>query len=234
MTRSKTLISPQCTQRRRLGGVMNRRTSAKKALKLESLAMGKVSATPLPRSKKNLKSYSPTTGTCPISPFSTPRSNNVQEHGNGLSNGNREKRSNLLIRSPRRGHPEMEDYEKLLILQSEVEDSVARFMKIRQNLTNLQALEGTRELENIIGVSETAGNLKGEVRKTRKLIKQAGKLLRRTNARQAAQDGMSHYHHMTISNLPTALSTLSPSSTEAISEEYILLGCKILQLPDPT
>ncbi|XP_033007798.1 centromere protein R isoform X2 [Lacerta agilis] len=161
---------------------------AKKSLKLESLAMGKVSATPLPRSKMNLKSYSPTTGTCPISLFSTPRSNNVQEHGNGLSNGNREKPSNLLIRSPRRGHPEMEDYEKLLILQTEVEDSLGRFMKIRQNLTNLQALEGTRELENIIGVSETPGNLKDEVSKTRKLIKQAGKLLRRTNARQPAQD----------------------------------------------
>ncbi|XP_061489287.1 centromere protein R isoform X2 [Rhineura floridana] len=214
---------------------------AKRALKLESHTMGKVPATPLFRSKKNLKSYSPTTGTCLISPFSSPKSSNVQEHGNGLSNGNREKPNNLLIRSSRRGHPQMEEYDKLLALQSEVEDSLDRFMQMRQNLTNLQTLEGTRELENIIGGSDNSGNLKGEVRKTRKL-QQAGKrkLLKRSNVRHPAQvhsplwrrvvsggnaaeapltDGVrfqrkEEVESPNISNPSTTLSSLNPSLTK--------------------
>ncbi|XP_062994018.1 centromere protein R isoform X2 [Elgaria multicarinata webbii] len=157
----------------------------KRALKWDSFAMGKVPATSSGSSKKNLCSYSPTTGTCLMSPFSSPRSNNVQEHRIGLSNGNRDKSTGLPIISSRKRQAEMEENDKLLVLHSEVEDSLEQFLQIRRNLTSLQALEGTRELENIIGVLDNSGNLKSEVRKTRKLIQQAEKrkLLKRSNIR---------------------------------------------------
>uniref|UniRef100_A0A8C3RRZ0 Uncharacterized protein n=1 Tax=Chelydra serpentina TaxID=8475 RepID=A0A8C3RRZ0_CHESE len=95
-------------------------------------------ATPLKTRKKNLSSYSPTTGTRQISAFSSPTSHNVQKLGNGLSN---------------------------------VENSLVRFLKMRQRLTSLQALEGSRELENIFGVSDSSCNLKAEVQKTKVLSK---------------------------------------------------------------
>ncbi|XP_042320665.1 centromere protein R isoform X2 [Sceloporus undulatus] len=179
---------------------------AKRALKLDKAVMEKRPATPLVSSKKNLQSYSPTTGTCLLSPFSSPKSNNVQEHRNGLSNENRGELKGLLIRSLRKAQPQMEasekirssrkgqanvkENDKLLMLHSAVEDSLERFMHIRQSLTSLQALEGIRELENIIGASENSGNLKDEVRKTRKLIEEARKqkLLRKSNVRFPTQD----------------------------------------------
>ncbi|XP_063154128.1 centromere protein R [Candoia aspera] len=86
----------------------------------------------------------------------------------------------------------MDNYDKLLMLQSEVEHSVERFLQIRKNLTSLQALEGTRELENILGVSDKSGNLKSEVRRTRKLIEQVRKrkLQKRSAVRLSAQENL--------------------------------------------
>uniref|UniRef100_A0A8D0DY55 Centromere protein R n=1 Tax=Salvator merianae TaxID=96440 RepID=A0A8D0DY55_SALMN len=147
--------------------------SVKRTLKLDNISTSKGAATPLMSSRKKLRSYSPTTGTCLLSPLPSPWSNNVQEYRNGLSNGNGDKHNG--IRSSRRDQPQMEENMKLLLMHSEVEDSLERFMEIRQSLLSLQALEGTRELENIIGVSDSTGNLKSEVRKTRKLLEQAGK-----------------------------------------------------------
>ncbi|XP_025026431.1 centromere protein R isoform X1 [Python bivittatus] len=163
---------------------------AKRALKLEKLITEKVPATSSLKGKKNGISFSPITGTRLISPFSSPRSNHVEEQRNGLSNENREPSKNLPIQSHRKEQHQMENNDKLLILQSEVEHSLERFLKIRKNLVNLQALEGTRELDNILGISDKSGNLKSEVRKTRKLIEQVRKRkLQKWNAVRLSAQG---------------------------------------------
>ncbi|XP_044285833.1 centromere protein R isoform X2 [Varanus komodoensis] len=161
----------------------------KRALKLDSHALGKVPATKLRNSKKNRPSYSSTTGTCLMSPFSSPESSNVPMHRNGQSNENRDESKDVLSGSSRKREPEIEENDKLLMLHSEVERTLKRFMQFRQNLTNLQALEGTKELENNIGITDNYGNLKIEVRKTR-MLKQAKKqkLLKRSNIRLPTQD----------------------------------------------
>ncbi|XP_044285837.1 centromere protein R isoform X5 [Varanus komodoensis] len=148
----------------------------KRALKLDSHALGKVPATKLRNSKKNRPSYSSTTGTCLMSPFSSPESSNVPMHRNGQSNENRDESKDVLSGSSRKREPEIEENDKLLMLHSEVERTLKRFMQFRQNLTNLQI----------------------------------------------------------IASLSVPLNSLNRSLTKALSEEYIQLGCKILQLPDPT
>ncbi|XP_053893086.1 centromere protein R isoform X2 [Malaclemys terrapin pileata] len=163
----------------------------KRALKLETLAKENPhEATPLKTRKKNLSSYSPTTGTCQISAFSSPTSHNVQKLGNGLSNGDRDELNYSEMSLSGRGQSQTEEYDKFMVLQSEVENSLVRFLKIRQSLTSLQALEGSRELENIFGVSDSSCNLKAEVQKTKVLMAQAEKrkLLKRSNAKHPARE----------------------------------------------
>ncbi|NXG43536.1 CENPR protein, partial [Psilopogon haemacephalus] len=125
-------------------------------------------ATPLKTKKKNLN-YSPTTGTCQMSPFSSPMSCNA--HGTGPSDGELNSKSRL----PRRGQPQTEQ-EAFIELQSKVKNSLVRILKIRANLASLQALEGSKELENIIGVSDLTCALNAEVRKTQVLMTQAEEL----------------------------------------------------------
>ncbi|XP_060087920.1 centromere protein R [Heteronotia binoei] len=161
----------------------------KRVLKLDSFTTEKEPTTPLQRRKKNCKSYSPTTGTRLISPFSTPRSNNVQEHRHGLSNGSRNEVHDLPKSSSKQGQPQIEKNDKFLMAQPTVEDSVEKFLQLRQKLIHLQALEGIREPENIVGVSNNSCNLKSEVRKNKKLMEQVRKLkwLRRSHGGLPAQ-----------------------------------------------
>ncbi|KAI6064076.1 Centromere protein R [Aix galericulata] len=123
-------------------------------------------ATPLTK-KKNLNLYSPTTGTRQISPSSSPTSHNARDLRNGLSNDGNEK-NELESRLSRRGQCRAEK-DAFAELQSKVKSSLARFLKTRASLTNLQALEGSRELENIIGVSDLSCILSAEVQKTQVL-----------------------------------------------------------------
>ncbi|NWQ77705.1 CENPR protein, partial [Columbina picui] len=132
-------------------------------------------ATPLKIKRKNLKSYSPTTGTCQMSPFSPPTSRNAQNLTNHPSNGDKTEQNNSESELPRRGQPQTEQ-DALAELHSKVNSSLGRILKIRANLTSLQALEGSRELENIIGVSNSSCNLKAEVQKTQVLMSQAEEL----------------------------------------------------------
>ncbi|XP_019387111.1 PREDICTED: centromere protein R [Crocodylus porosus] len=149
---------------------------AKRALKLESYTEENVHrVTPLKTGKKNLNLYSPLTGTCQIGPFSSPTSHNVQKLRNGLSNGERVHLDDAEMRLSRRGQPQTE-VDKFMELHSEVENSLERFLKIRQNLTSLQALGGSKELENIISISASSSNLKTELQKTRILMAQVKKL----------------------------------------------------------
>ncbi|NWU64708.1 CENPR protein, partial [Pterocles burchelli] len=127
-------------------------------------------ATPLKIKKKDLSSYSPTTGTCQISPFSSPMNHNVQNLGKHPSTDGTEQ-NNSESTLPRRGQPQTEE-DAFTDLQSKVKSSLVRILKIRANLTSLQALEGSKELENIIGVSDSSCALSAELQKTQALSKE--------------------------------------------------------------
>ncbi|XP_010116026.1 PREDICTED: centromere protein R, partial [Chlamydotis macqueenii] len=149
----------------------------KRALKLDTVKKDYPSdATPLKTKKKNLSSYSPTTGTRQMSPFSSPVSHDAQSLRKGPSNAEQNGSESKLSR---RGQPQTEE-DAFMELQSKVKSSLVKFLKMRANLTSLQALEGSRELENIIGASdfsESASDiLSAEVQKTRLLMCQAEEL----------------------------------------------------------
>ncbi|NXT18654.1 CENPR protein, partial [Syrrhaptes paradoxus] len=120
--------------------------------------------------KKDLISYSPTTGTRQMSPFSSPMSHKAQNLGNHPSTDGTEQNDSKST-LPRRGQPQTEE-DAFTELQSKVKNSLARILKIRANLTSLQALEGSRELENIIGVSDSSCDLSAELKKTQALSKE--------------------------------------------------------------
>ncbi|XP_009957412.1 PREDICTED: centromere protein R, partial [Leptosomus discolor] len=148
----------------------------KRALKLDTVKNDNPSdATPLKTKKTSLKSYSPTTGTCPMSLFSSPMRHNAQNFRNPPAKGDGTKKKDSKSRLSRRGQPQTEE-DAFMELQSKVKSSLDRILKTRANLTSLQALEGSRELENIIGVSDLSGGLSAEVQKTQVLMSQAEEL----------------------------------------------------------
>ncbi|NXJ94464.1 CENPR protein, partial [Corythaixoides concolor] len=128
-------------------------------------------ATPLRTKKKNLGSYSPTTGTRQMSPFSSPMSHNAQNLKNHPSNDDGTEQNGSESRLSRRGQPQTEE-DAFMELQSKVKSSLVKILKIRANLTSLQALEGSKELENVIGVSDPSCILSAEVQKTQVLSKE--------------------------------------------------------------
>uniref|UniRef100_A0A8C3PRV9 Integrin subunit beta 3 binding protein n=1 Tax=Calidris pygmaea TaxID=425635 RepID=A0A8C3PRV9_9CHAR len=143
--------------------------SVKRALNLDTKD-NPSEETPLKTRKENVKSYSPTTGTCQMSPFSSPVSHNAQNLRNHSSNedGAEENDSESIL--SRRGQPQTEE-DAFMELQSKVKSSLVRILKIRANLTSLQALEGSKELENITGVSDLSCDLRAELQKTQALRK---------------------------------------------------------------
>ncbi|KAM4655255.1 centromere protein R isoform 3-T3 [Amazona ochrocephala] len=162
--------------------------SAKRALKLDSVKKDiRYDATPLKTKVKNVNTYSPTTGTREMSPFSSPMSHDAQNLKNHLSNGNRTEQNSSASRLPRRGQPQTEK-DVFMELQCKVKSSLDRILKIRANLRSLQALEGSRELENV-GVSASSGNLRDELQKTQELMSQAEELqlLKRDHGKLLAQ-----------------------------------------------
>ncbi|XP_075011709.1 centromere protein R isoform X3 [Calonectris borealis] len=163
--------------------------SVKRALKLDTVKKDNPDATPLKTKKKNLNSYSPTTGTRQMSPFSSPTSHNAQNLRNRPSNGDGTEQNGSESRLSRRGQPQTEE-DAFMELQSKVKSSLVRIVKIRANLTSLQALEGSRELENIIGVSDLSCVLSAEVQKTQVLMSQAEELqlLKRNHGKLPARE----------------------------------------------
>uniref|UniRef100_A0A8C5UIV1 CENPR protein n=1 Tax=Malurus cyaneus samueli TaxID=2593467 RepID=A0A8C5UIV1_9PASS len=123
-------------------------------------------ATPEKAKRRNLNFYSPTTGTCQMSPFSSPVGHSAQKPQN----------------PPAQGDEDVNNWNcftflhRFLELQSQVRSSLPRILKIRANLTNLKALEGSRELENLLGVSHSSCVLSAELQKTQELVSQAEKL----------------------------------------------------------
>uniref|UniRef100_A0A8D0HA46 Integrin subunit beta 3 binding protein n=1 Tax=Sphenodon punctatus TaxID=8508 RepID=A0A8D0HA46_SPHPU len=164
----------------------------KRALKLENIAKrNSPEATPQKTKKECLRSYSPTTGTRQISPLPSPTSHNVRGLRNALSNGDCNEQNDVPIKRSRRGQCQTREDNKLLVPTSKAErDPLERFIQTRQNLTSLQALEGNRELENILGVLDSSCNLKAEVQKTKMLMAEVAKLklLQKSDARPPAQE----------------------------------------------
>nr|XP_045007092.1 centromere protein R isoform X2 [Jaculus jaculus]XP_045007093.1 centromere protein R isoform X2 [Jaculus jaculus]XP_045007094.1 centromere protein R isoform X2 [Jaculus jaculus] len=119
-------------------------------------------------SKRSMTEYSPTTGTCRISPFSSPTTSEKQEYRASLSCGKRSKPNHPIL--IRRMDSTTKENDELMMLLSKVEQSSEEIMKIMQNLRSTQALEGNRELENLIGISHAPCFLKGEVEKTKELL----------------------------------------------------------------
>ncbi|NXN77517.1 CENPR protein, partial [Bombycilla garrulus] len=122
--------------------------------------------------RSKLKCYSPTTGTCQISPPSSPPAQNAR---NAPAQGAGNEQSDSESELSRRGQPQTE-HDVFLQLQSQVRNSLPRILKLRANLTSLKALEGSRELENILGVSHSSCVLSAELQKTQALVSQAEKL----------------------------------------------------------
>ncbi|EDL30883.1 centromere protein R isoform 4 [Mus musculus] len=80
-----------------------------------------------------------------------------------------------------------------MVLLSKIEISSEKTMEIMKNLSSIQALEGNRQLEDLIGVSLVPCSLKSEARKTKelmtKVIKQ--KLFEKKKSRITPKD-----HHL--------------------------------------
>ncbi|XP_067582507.1 centromere protein R isoform X2 [Pseudorca crassidens] len=135
----------------------------KRSLKLDDLLKANSFDSSKITSKISVTAYSPTTGTCQISPFASPTSSKEQENKNGPSDGKRKNWNHLSI--TKRKESTTEDNDEFMVLLSKVEKSSDEFMEIMQN-----ALEDSRELENLIGISHTSGVLKREMQKTKDLL----------------------------------------------------------------
>ncbi|XP_058699050.1 centromere protein R [Poecile atricapillus] len=145
--------------------------SVKRALNLDLVRKDDApDATPQKGKRSNLGTFSPTTGTRQISPYSSPTSHGAENPRNDPAegDGNEQKDS-------RRGQPQTK-HDEFLQLQSQVRNSLPRILKLRANLTSLKALEGSRELENILGVSQSSCVLSAELQKSQALVSQAEKL----------------------------------------------------------
>ncbi|XP_036243724.1 centromere protein R isoform X2 [Molothrus ater] len=163
--------------------------SVKRALNLDTVKRDNApEATPLKAKRRNLDLYSPTTGTCQLSPCSSPCSDRAQKPSSAPAEDGSEQSESKRGLS-RRGQPQTE-HDVFLQLHSQVRNSLPRILKLRANLTSLKALEGSRELENILGVSHSSCVLSAELQKTQALVSQAEKLqlLKANHGKVAARE----------------------------------------------
>ncbi|XP_024421197.1 centromere protein R isoform X2 [Desmodus rotundus] len=117
--------------------------------------------------KKSITDYSPTTGTCQMSPFASPTRSKEQEHKNGPSNGKRKELNHLSLTKRKKSTTKDDE---LMVLLSNIEKSSEEIVEIMQGLSSIQALESDRKLENLIGVSCGSCFLKSEIQKTKELM----------------------------------------------------------------
>ncbi|XP_004448977.2 centromere protein R isoform X2 [Dasypus novemcinctus] len=141
----------------------------KRSLKLDGLLEENSFDLSKMKRKKSITTYSPTTGTRQMSPFTSPTSSKEQEHRNGPSNGKRKKlkfHSSLTERT----ESTTKDNDEFMMLLSKIENSSEEIVEVMQNLKSIQALEGSRELEDLIGISCSSCFLKREIQKTKELM----------------------------------------------------------------
>ncbi|XP_062047451.1 centromere protein R isoform X2 [Lepus europaeus] len=133
----------------------------KRSLKLEANSSE-------PSKITRIATYSPTTGTCQMSPFTSPTSSKEGEHRNEPSNGKRRKLNHLSLVGRKESTTKVND--EFMTMLSKVEKSSDKIVEIMQNLNSVQALKGNRELENLIGISYSSCFLKREMEKTKELM----------------------------------------------------------------
>ncbi|XP_049992003.1 centromere protein R [Alexandromys fortis] len=155
---------------------------ARRSLKLDDLFVKKSFSPSKCRRKKSITTYSPTTGTYQMSPFSSSITPKEQECGNGPSNGKTKQNS---LSSPAREESTAKDSDEFIVLLSKIERSAENIMEIMKNLSSIQALKNNRRLEDLIGVSLVPCSLKNEVEKTITLMTKAAeqKLFDKKNSR---------------------------------------------------
>ncbi|XP_063144022.1 centromere protein R isoform X5 [Rattus norvegicus] len=138
--------------------------------------------------KKSITAFSPTTGTYQLSPFSSPRTPKEQEHRDGPSNGTRKW---SVLSSPARQDSTVKGSDGFMMLLSKIERSSEKTMEIMKNLSSLQALEGNRQLEDLLGVSLVPCSLKSEAKKTKELMTKVmkQKLFEKKNSRIPPKGG---------------------------------------------
>ncbi|XP_037682962.1 centromere protein R isoform X2 [Choloepus didactylus] len=120
--------------------------------------------------KKNITTYSPTTGTRQISPFTSPTSSKEQDRRDAPSNGKRKNLNYLCSRLSERKESATKDNDEFMMMLSKVENSSEEIMEVMKNLSSIQALEGSKELENLLGISCASHFLKREIQKTKELM----------------------------------------------------------------
>ncbi|GAB5575144.1 centromere protein R [Prionailurus iriomotensis] len=118
--------------------------------------------------KNSITTYSPTTGTCQMSPFASPASSKEQDHKSEPSNGKRKKMNHLSLNERKESTTKDDEF---MVLLSQVEKSSEEILEIMQNLSSIQALEGSRELGKLIGISRmSCFFLQKEMQKTKELM----------------------------------------------------------------
>uniref|UniRef100_G3QPX6 Integrin subunit beta 3 binding protein n=1 Tax=Gorilla gorilla gorilla TaxID=9595 RepID=G3QPX6_GORGO len=147
--------------------------SVKRSLKLDGLLEENSFDPSEITRKKSVITYSPTTGTCQMSLFASPTSSEEQKHRNGLSNEKRKKLNHPSLTESKESTTK--DNDEFMMLLSKVEKLSEEIMEIMQNLSSIQALEGSRELENLIGISCASHFLKREMQKTKELMTKVNK-----------------------------------------------------------
>ncbi|KAM9688090.1 centromere protein R isoform 2-T3 [Trichechus inunguis] len=95
----------------------NHEMRAKRSLRLEGLLEENSLGPSKIQRKKSIATYSPTTGTCQMSPFASPTSSKEQEHRNGPSNGKKEKLNNLNSRLTERKEPRTNDNDERMLIK---------------------------------------------------------------------------------------------------------------------
>lgn len=118
--------------------------------------------------KRDVINYSPSTGTCRLSPYASPISSKEQEHKNGPTNGKKKKLNHLSLTQRNKSTTKEDD--ELMVLLSKVEKSSEEIMEITQSLSIIQALKENRKLQNLIGISYGPCFLKREMKKTKELM----------------------------------------------------------------
>ncbi|XP_031789848.1 centromere protein R isoform X4 [Piliocolobus tephrosceles] len=103
-----------------------------------------------------------------MSLFASPTSSEEQKHRNRLSNEKRKKLNHPSLTESKESTTK--DNDELMMLLSKVEKLSEEIMTIMQNLSSIRALEGSRELENLIGISCASRFLKKEMQKTKELM----------------------------------------------------------------
>ncbi|KAM4022829.1 centromere protein R isoform 2-T2 [Anomaloglossus baeobatrachus] len=122
--------------------------------------------------------YSPLTGTRRMSPSSASKRRLAADAEEQKTQNDANPRA-AEPETSSRGQSAPEENADILHLFSEVEASLSELLEIRQQLSDLQAEEGSRELGNLLGLDSGTLDLQLEMQKTKVLICEVRKIKKR-------------------------------------------------------